>query len=90
MLKALGKDPHKRFAHVLEFASALKQAGLSEGCRPNLPVGAAGVVSCRAVSPYYTLGRKVMSLVEPGYVYTLGEAVARTGIKRRAAGWAFE
>ena len=85
VLKALGKDPHKRFAHVLEFASALKQAGLSEGYRPNLPVGAVGVVSCRAVSPYSTLGRNVMRLVESECVYTLGEAVARTGMKRRAA-----
>jgi len=27
-LKALEKDPRQRFAHVLEFASALKQASL--------------------------------------------------------------
>jgi hypothetical protein len=26
----MGKDPRKRFAHVLEFASALKQASLGQ------------------------------------------------------------
>ncbi len=68
VLKALEKDPHKRFAHVLEFASALKQAGLLERYQPSLPVGATGMVSCRTVSPLYSLGRNIVYLVEPGYV----------------------
>jgi|GEM_PF-3571576 len=68
VLKALAKDPHKRFAHVLEFASALKQASLLERCHLNLPMGAASVVSCRADSPFYPLGRNRAYLVEPGYI----------------------
>ena len=68
VLKALEKDPHKRFAHVLEFASALKQASLLERHQPSLPVGAAGMVSCRTVSPLYSLGRNIVYLVGPGYV----------------------
>ncbi len=33
VLKALAKEPQKRFAHVQEFALALKQASLSEGSK---------------------------------------------------------
>jgi hypothetical protein len=30
ILKAMEKDPRQRFAHVLEFASALKKASLGQ------------------------------------------------------------
>jgi len=68
VLKALKKDPHKRYAHVLEFVSALKQANLSGVDRLNL-VGAAGVGSCRAVSPHHCLCSNPVHPVESRYVY---------------------
>lgn len=67
VLKALEKDPHKRFAHVLEFASALKQASLLERYQLNTPIGADGMVSCQADSPSYASGRNRAYLVEAGY-----------------------
>ena len=68
VLKALEKDPHKRYAHVLEFASAIKQANLSGVDHLNL-VGAAGVGSGCAVSPHHSLCSNPVHPVESRYVY---------------------
>src|SRR5262249_46777536 len=66
VLKALAKDPQKRFAHVLEFVSALKQASLSERFHLNTPSGAGGMVSSRTGYPSYASSSKRVYLVEPG------------------------